>query len=256
MKPLNENLRAVRVETEDGDLIPITDGAQANSWAKPWGRFHYEYRGEGANVECRVGAVIRGERDITWGEWLSAASVTTKNSPLWKTNPKQQLGYLQVKNWARAHTPGAILGVYSTDELEDFPVRDMGTAEVVETFQAPAASKTESMRNKIAAKRGKAGEEVTLDSVLKAIEAARNNADLTKAAEQAVTLGNDEDKAKARAAQPLNSTRLRPTRGRNGGRKPASCATSPLPSNGQGEGRGAGLPAERPSGGAAPQPDC
>lgn len=164
------------------------------------GRFHYEYRGEGANVECRVGAVIRGERDITWGEWLSAASVTTKNSPLWKTNPKQQLGYLQVKNWARAHTPGAILGVYSTDELEDFPVRDMGTAEVVETFQAPAASKTESMRNKIAAKRGKAGEEVTLDSVLKAIEAARNNADLTKAAEQAVTLGNDEDKAKARAA--------------------------------------------------------
>lgn len=164
------------------------------------GRFHYEYRGEGANVECRVGAVIRGERDITWGEWLSADSVTTKNSPLWKTNPKQQLGYLQVKNWARAHTPGAILGVYSDDELADFPVRDMGAAEVVDTPQAPAASKTESLRNKIAAKRGKAGDEVTLDAVLKAIEAAHNNADLTKAAEQAVKLGNDEAKAKARAA--------------------------------------------------------
>lgn len=89
------------------------------------GRFHYEYRGEGANVECRVGAVIRGEKEVTWGEWLSAATVTTKNSPLWKTNPKQQLGYLQVKNWARAFAPGAILGVYSSDELAEPMERDI-----------------------------------------------------------------------------------------------------------------------------------
>ncbi|EIW8778241.1 recombinase RecT [Klebsiella pneumoniae] len=83
------------------------------------GRFHYEYRGEGASLECRVGAIIRGEHDITWNEWLCISSITTKNSPLWKTNPKQQFGYLQVKNWARAHTPGAILGVYTPDELQE-----------------------------------------------------------------------------------------------------------------------------------------
>ncbi|EJO9548336.1 RecT family recombinase [Cronobacter sakazakii] len=83
------------------------------------GRFHYEYRGEGASLECRVGAVIRGEQEITWNDWLCISSITTKNSPLWKTNPKQQFGYLQVKNWARAHTPGAILGVYTPDELEE-----------------------------------------------------------------------------------------------------------------------------------------
>lgn len=83
------------------------------------GRFHYEYRGEGSSLECRVGAVIRGEQDITWNEWLCISSITTKNSPLWKTNPKQQFGYLQVKNWARAHTPGAILGVYTPDELQE-----------------------------------------------------------------------------------------------------------------------------------------
>lgn len=93
------------------------------------GRFHYEYRGDGNALECRVGAVIRGEQDITWGEWLKASDVTTKNSPLWKTNPKQQLGYLQVKNWARAYTPGAILGIYTADELAG-PV-DMGNAERV-----------------------------------------------------------------------------------------------------------------------------
>lgn len=89
------------------------------------GRFHYEYKGEEHDVACRVGAVIAGESAITWGEWLWAKHVTTKNSPLWKTNPKQQLGYLQVKNWARQYCPGAILGVYTDDELDSGP-RDMG----------------------------------------------------------------------------------------------------------------------------------
>ena len=98
------------------------------------GRFHYEYRGNSPSLECRVGAVIRGERDITWGEWLNESKVTTKNSPLWKVNPRQQMGYLQVKNWARAFAPGAILGVYTPDEFELVP-RNMGTVEVSEVPQ-------------------------------------------------------------------------------------------------------------------------
>jgi hypothetical protein len=81
----------------------------------------YEYRGDGEALECRAGFVERGQTEITWGEWLCKSKITTLNSPLWKTNPKQQLGYLQLKNWARAFCPGAILGVYSTDELEDQP---------------------------------------------------------------------------------------------------------------------------------------
>lgn len=85
------------------------------------GTFKYEYKGEGNSLECRVGAIIRGESDITWGEWLASSAVTTKNSPLWKTNPKQQMGYLQVKNFSRLHFPAAIMGVYTTDELNDSP---------------------------------------------------------------------------------------------------------------------------------------
>lgn len=107
------------------------------------GRFHYEYKGEGDQMECRVGAVIAGENDITWGEWLASRHVTTKNSPLWKTNPKQQLGYLQIKNWSRAFCPGAILGVYTVDELNDALPRDMGnldrtTGEVTKPAEKPA----------------------------------------------------------------------------------------------------------------------
>ena len=106
------------------------------------GRFHYEYSGEGDQIACRVGAVIAGENSITWGEWLMAKHVTTKNSPLWKTNPKQQLGYLQVKNWARQYCPGAILGVYSEDELADNSPRDMGTIDR-ETGEVTPAAKPE-----------------------------------------------------------------------------------------------------------------
>lgn len=80
---------------------------------------HYDYKGEGNALECRVGFVPRGGTQPVWNEFLKISDVTTKNSPLWKTNPKQQLGYLQVKNWARAYCPGAILGVYTTDELAD-----------------------------------------------------------------------------------------------------------------------------------------
>jgi hypothetical protein len=83
------------------------------------GAFSYEFKGEGQNLECRVGAVLKGQSAVTWGEWLRCGDVTTKNSPLWKVNPKQQMGYLQVKNWARLYCPGAILGVYSDDELVD-----------------------------------------------------------------------------------------------------------------------------------------
>ena len=82
------------------------------------GVFSYEFRGAGQDLECRVGAIPRGGSEIVWGEWLRNGDVKTRNSPLWAVNPKQQLGYLQVKNWARLYCPGAILGVYTDDELQ------------------------------------------------------------------------------------------------------------------------------------------
>lgn len=95
------------------------------------GRFKYEYGGDwekfkpgAANasnergLSVRVGAVLKGETEITWGEPLYMEYVTTRNSPLWKTVPKQQLAYLAVKYWARLYCPDVILGVYTPDEFE------------------------------------------------------------------------------------------------------------------------------------------
>ncbi|MBV2128192.1 RecT family recombinase [Arsukibacterium indicum] len=111
------------------------------------GRFHYEYEGDGPKLTCRVGAIPHGENEVVWGQWLCVSDVTTKNSPLWKTNPKQQLGYLQVKNWGRSYAPGAILGVYTADELQEIPEREINPSPA--TASAPVKS---SLKNRKAAK--------------------------------------------------------------------------------------------------------
>lgn len=114
------------------------------------GAFKYEYRGDGESLECRVGAVLKGEENITWNEWLMLSSVKVRNSPLWKTNQKQQMGYLQVKNWTRLYAPEALLGIYTTDELRDQPPseREVGpraselTEELRQSAQPAAAAAT------------------------------------------------------------------------------------------------------------------
>jgi len=97
------------------------------------GRPHYEYKGDGQQLECRAGFVPAGESSIVWTEWLSISSIKIKNSPLWTVNPKQQFGYLQARNWARLYAPDALLGVYTEDELAVIPAaeRYMGSAEEV-----------------------------------------------------------------------------------------------------------------------------
>jgi len=104
------------------------------------GRFHYEYGGDWEKIAgkkdgrdelglfVRVGAVLRGETDITWGENIYLADITTRNSPLWKTAPKQQIAYLAVKYWARLYCPEVILGVYSPDEVEPRTEKEINPA--------------------------------------------------------------------------------------------------------------------------------
>lgn len=124
------------------------------------GRFHYEFLGErkdwkpqmvksrGANgkdkwtprfseaAAVRVGAIIAGEDDITWGEWIYPCDQQVFNSPLWRTNPKQQSGYLAVKFWARWFVPEAILGANTEDELQQRAERDI-TPEPQDIKQSP-----------------------------------------------------------------------------------------------------------------------
>jgi hypothetical protein len=42
---------------------------------------------------------------------------SVRNSPLWVSDPRQQLAYLAIKRWSRLYTPDVILGVYTPDEI-------------------------------------------------------------------------------------------------------------------------------------------
>lgn len=65
-----------------------------------------------------VSAIFIGEAEPTTLR-VSMAQAGVRNSPLWESDPRQQLAYLAIKRWARLYCPDVLLGVYSADELAD-----------------------------------------------------------------------------------------------------------------------------------------
>lgn len=116
-------------------------------------RFRYDFVGDwegyrksgyakSAEVGCglNVGATLAGESEPRWlPAPLYMENVKTRNSPLWATNPQQQIAYLAVKNWARLYAPDAILGVYSADELMD--AEPINVTPTDAKTESPAAAK-------------------------------------------------------------------------------------------------------------------
>jgi len=92
--------------------------AVVNSRSGIRGRLKYSYEGEGASLTCTVTGVLDGEECVYTSP--TVGSITTKNSPLWKSDVQQQLGYFSARSWARRHCPEVILGVYDRDEAQEF----------------------------------------------------------------------------------------------------------------------------------------
>lgn len=86
------------------------------------GRLKYLFEGEGALMTCTVTGTLDGEDCVYTSPTIG--SITTKNSPLWKSDPQQQLGYFSARSWARRHCPEVLLGVYDRDEAEQFQGAD------------------------------------------------------------------------------------------------------------------------------------
>lgn len=116
------------------------------------GRPTYEYFGNWDNVDGKtskdtkvgviVSATIKGEAAPRTLSISMGGVGAVRNSPLWVSEPKQQIAYLGLKRWSRLHTPDVILGVYTPDEFEQSAqtaqqTRSMGAAEVVAP-EAPA----------------------------------------------------------------------------------------------------------------------
>ena len=83
----------------------------------------YRYEGEGAQRYVTVTARVKGQ--VLPYTSPRVAVIHPKNSPLWKTDPDQQLAYMAIRAFARRHMPDVLLGVYAVDELQSVQIRDV-----------------------------------------------------------------------------------------------------------------------------------
>lgn len=99
------------------------------------GRIKYTFTGEGGKRKCRVNAVLTNDEGEVEYDSPEFDKIPTKNSPLWKSDPDQQLGYFSVRAMCRRHFPDVILGVYSGEEMAE--AIDVQTTVSRPLFDAP-----------------------------------------------------------------------------------------------------------------------
>ena len=87
-------------------------------------RPNYTFNGAGATRQCRVVATPKagGEREYTSPQ---LGQIKVRNSPLWVTDPDQQLSYMSIRAWSRRHMPDVLLGIYAVEELQSVVIRDI-----------------------------------------------------------------------------------------------------------------------------------
>jgi hypothetical protein len=84
------------------------------------GRPRYEFEGTGDALMCRVSVEMMEGGSVEY-ESPPLGQIHPRNSPLWKSDPRQQLGYYSIRALCRRHFPDVLLGIYARDELEDSP---------------------------------------------------------------------------------------------------------------------------------------
>lgn len=93
--------------------------AVINTRAPIVGRLKTRFEGQGNARKCIAWATFRGDTEPTVVESPPIGNINPKNSPLWKTDPDQQLSYYTKRLWARRECPEVLLGVYDPEELDE-----------------------------------------------------------------------------------------------------------------------------------------
>ncbi len=86
------------------------------------GDLSLDFHGEGEAMVCTVTGRRRGSGEHA--ESYALRNITVRNSPLWKSQPRQQMGYYAVRAWCRLHVPDAIMGLVARED-DPLPMRDV-----------------------------------------------------------------------------------------------------------------------------------
>jgi len=92
--------------------------AVINTRAPIQGRLKTRFTGEGATRKCIAYATFIGDSEPTEVESPPIGTIKPKNSPLWTSDPDQQLAYYTKRLWARRECPEILLGVYDVEEVQ------------------------------------------------------------------------------------------------------------------------------------------
>lgn len=132
---------------------PSMSAAFAIASVNTCGRFTeigYQWQNREKPVEqwwCRAVAVSRATGELLEGTWISwemakAEGWTTKSGSKWRTMPEQMFRYRAATFWCRAYAPEILLGMRTTDEVDDIVVQAEPSAALppasVPVFAEPA----------------------------------------------------------------------------------------------------------------------
>jgi RecT family len=95
--------------------------AVVNSSGVLLGRLKVDLDGEGEKLRCTVRGRLRADPEEERVKTQHISRITVRNSPLWKSDPEQQLLYYTTRAWARAWAPEVLLGVFTPEELDEQP---------------------------------------------------------------------------------------------------------------------------------------
>lgn len=76
------------------------------------------YVGEGDERQAIISGHVIGELEPRTYTSQKLGKISPKNSPLWKTDPDQQLFYLSSKRWCDRYFPHILLGVHDIDQAD------------------------------------------------------------------------------------------------------------------------------------------
>jgi hypothetical protein len=92
----------------------------------------YKYSGQDGDLQCSILLHHAETGEEIFYESPKVKDIKTKNSPLWQTDVKQQLGYFAIRALSRRHFPEVIMGVYDRDEI--MAMRDVTPQQPVQNF--------------------------------------------------------------------------------------------------------------------------
>lgn len=96
------------------------------------GRLVPRYEGEGDKRRCILKPVAAEDGQELPYESPEVGKITPKNSPLWKSDPDQQLFYYSSRAWTRRYFPDLLMGVYDDEEARS--MKNITPSEPVDNF--------------------------------------------------------------------------------------------------------------------------